>query len=97
MPPCECLQNVGKPRRSRQGAALSHGSRPADGIKVTAETAERFYKAADTHSVASGELLRFALEALEGQGARVSRVGLRRIGPIISVHHAAINLAACGE
>jgi hypothetical protein len=35
------------------------------GIKATAETVERFYKAADDKNVPSGELLRLALDALE--------------------------------
>jgi hypothetical protein len=36
------------------------------GIKATKETVERFYKAADEKNVPSGELLRLALDALEG-------------------------------
>jgi hypothetical protein len=35
------------------------------GIKATAETLERFYKAADARNVPLGELLRLALDALE--------------------------------
>lgn len=38
------------------------------GIKATAETLERFYKAADAHNVPHGELLRLALDALERAG-----------------------------
>jgi len=38
------------------------------GIKATAETIERFYKAADERNVPSGELLRLALDALERVG-----------------------------
>jgi hypothetical protein len=35
------------------------------GIKTSAETRDRFYKAADTRKVPLGELLRLALDALE--------------------------------
>ena len=38
------------------------------GIKTTAETQERFYKAADARNVPLGELLRLALDALEREG-----------------------------
>lgn len=38
------------------------------GIKATAETEERFYKAADARNVPLGELLRLALDALERAG-----------------------------
>jgi hypothetical protein len=38
------------------------------GIKATAETVERFYKAADERNVPLGELLRLALDALERAG-----------------------------
>jgi hypothetical protein len=38
------------------------------GIKATAETIERFYKAVDARNVPSGELLRLALDALERAG-----------------------------
>jgi hypothetical protein len=38
------------------------------GIKATAETVERFYKAADERKVPSGELLRLALDALDRAG-----------------------------
>jgi len=38
------------------------------GIKATAETIERFYKAVDERKVPSGELLRLALDALERAG-----------------------------
>ena len=39
------------------------------GIKATAETLERFYKAADERHVPFGELLRLALDALDRAGA----------------------------
>lgn len=38
------------------------------GIKATAETMERFYKAADERNVPLGELLRLALDALDRAG-----------------------------
>ena len=38
------------------------------GIKATAETLERFYKAADARNVPLGEALRLALDALERTG-----------------------------
>jgi len=38
------------------------------GIKATSETVERFYKAADDRHVPLGELLRLALDALDGAG-----------------------------
>jgi hypothetical protein len=38
------------------------------GIRATAETKERFYKAADERNVPLGELLRLALDALERAG-----------------------------
>jgi hypothetical protein len=38
------------------------------GIKATAETVERFNKAADDRRVPAGELLRLALDALERAG-----------------------------
>jgi hypothetical protein len=38
------------------------------GIKATAETRERFYKAADERNVQLGELLRMAIDALERAG-----------------------------
>src|SRR5437016_4974125 len=38
------------------------------GIKATAETVERFYKAADERNVPLGELLRLGLDALERAG-----------------------------
>jgi hypothetical protein len=38
------------------------------GIKATAETVERFYKAADARNVPLGEVLRLALDALERAG-----------------------------
>jgi hypothetical protein len=38
------------------------------GIKTTAETRKRLYKAADERKVPLGELLRLALDALEGAG-----------------------------
>ena len=38
------------------------------GIKATKETVERLYKAADDRHVPLGELLRLALDALEGAG-----------------------------
>jgi hypothetical protein len=38
------------------------------GIKATSETVERFYKAADNRNVPLGELLRLALDALDGAG-----------------------------
>jgi hypothetical protein len=38
------------------------------GIKATAETVERFYKAADAKHVPLGELLKQALDALERAG-----------------------------
>lgn len=39
------------------------------GVKATAETVERFYKAADARNIPLGELLRLALDALERAGA----------------------------
>lgn len=39
------------------------------GVRVTVETLERFYKAADARNVPLGELLRLALDALERAGA----------------------------
>ena len=36
------------------------------GIRVTTETLERFYKTADERNIPLGELLRLALDALEG-------------------------------
>jgi hypothetical protein len=38
------------------------------GVKATAETVERFYKAADARAIPLGELLRLALDALERAG-----------------------------
>jgi hypothetical protein len=38
------------------------------GIRATAETLDRFYKAADERNVPLGELLRLALDALERAG-----------------------------
>ncbi|HUA99753.1 MAG TPA: hypothetical protein VMA34_15580 [Terracidiphilus sp.] len=38
------------------------------GVKATAETVERFYKAADNRNVPLGEVLRLALDALERAG-----------------------------
>jgi hypothetical protein len=51
-----------KPRRYRTGRNTHLG------IKATAETIERFYKAADERNVPSGELLRLALDALDRVG-----------------------------
>jgi len=42
------------------------------GIKASAETRDRFYKAADKRNVPLGELLRLALDALEKLEARTS-------------------------
>jgi hypothetical protein len=43
------------------------------GIKTTAETKERFYKAVDERKVPMGELLRLALDALERAGSTGQR------------------------
>lgn len=54
------------PRRKRR--VYRTGRNQHLGIKATAETIERFYKAADEKNVPSGELLRLALDALERAG-----------------------------
>ncbi|MGA8598130.1 MAG: hypothetical protein WB676_25715 [Bryobacteraceae bacterium] len=51
-----------KPRRYRTGRDQHLG------IKATAETRDRLYKAADERNVPLGELLRLALDALERAG-----------------------------
>ena len=55
------------PRR-REQRRYRTGRNQHLGIKATAETIERFYKAVDERKVPSGELLRLALDALERVG-----------------------------
>ena len=55
-----------KPRRQQR--RYRTGRNQHLGIKATAETIERFYKAADERNVPSGELLRLALDALDSAG-----------------------------
>lgn len=56
-------------RPARQQRRYRTGRNQHLGIKATAETIERFYKAVDAQKVPSGELLRLALDALERAGA----------------------------
>jgi hypothetical protein len=51
------------------------------GIKTTAETRERFYKAADDRNVPLGELLRLALDALDRAGGSAAMVPEQRRRP----------------
>jgi hypothetical protein len=55
------------PRR-REQRRYRTGRNQHLGIKATAETIERFYKAVDSRNVPSGELLRLALDALDRAG-----------------------------
>lgn len=55
------------PRR-REQRRYRTGRNQHLGIKATAETIERFYKAVDEQNVPSGELLRLALDALDRVG-----------------------------
>jgi hypothetical protein len=52
--------------RHREQRRYRTGRNQHLGIKATAETIERFYKAVDLRNVPSGELLRLALDALDG-------------------------------
>ncbi len=54
--------------RKREQRRYRTGRNQHLGIKATAETIERFYKAVDARNVPSGELLRLALDALERAG-----------------------------
>jgi hypothetical protein len=56
-----------KPERRKQRRYRT-GRNQHLGIRATAETVERFYKAADARHVPLGELLRLALDALERAG-----------------------------
>ena len=59
------------PKVSRRKARVYRTGRNQHiGIKATAETVERFYKAADAKNVPLGELLKQALDALEKGEAR---------------------------
>ena len=55
-------------QRRREQRRYRTGRNQHLGIKATAETIERFYKAVDERKVPSGELLRLALDALERAG-----------------------------
>ncbi len=55
-------------RPDRQQRRYRTGRDQHLGIKTTAETRNRFYNAADERKVPLGELLRLALDALEGAG-----------------------------
>jgi hypothetical protein len=55
-------------RRRREQRRYRTGRNQHLGIKATAETIERFYKAVDARNVPSGELLRLALDALDRVG-----------------------------
>lgn len=57
-----------KPRRARRHYRTGRDQHL--GIKTTAETRDRFYKAADERKVPMGELLRLALDAPERAGGR---------------------------
>ena len=54
--------------RRREQRRYRTGRNQHLGIKATAETIERFYKAVDARNVPSGELLRLALDALDRVG-----------------------------
>ena len=56
-------------RRSQDQRRFRTGRDQHLGIKTTAETKARFYKAADERKVPLGEVLRLALDALERAGA----------------------------
>jgi len=56
-----------KPERRKQRRYRT-GRNQHLGIRATAETVERFYKAADARNVPLGEVLRLALDALERAG-----------------------------
>jgi hypothetical protein len=55
-------------QKRRQQRRYRTGRNQHLGIKVTEETREKFYKAVDARGVPQGELLRLALDALEGAG-----------------------------
>jgi hypothetical protein len=79
--PDEAIERIAEKRNFPSREAPKPNGRPARrqrryrtgrnqhlGIKATAETVERFYKAADARNVPLGEVLRLALDALEKAG-----------------------------
>jgi hypothetical protein len=66
-PSRQAPQKPSVPRR-REQRRYRTGRNQHLGIKATAETIERFYRAVDKRNVPSGELLRLALDALDRVG-----------------------------
>ena len=62
-PSREAPKPVAKPARKQR--RYRTGRNTLIPVKATAETAERFYNAADSRNVVYGEMLRIALDALE--------------------------------
>jgi hypothetical protein len=62
--PSRPANRAAKPERRKQRRYRT-GRNQHLGIRATAETLARFYKAADARNVPLGELLRLALDALE--------------------------------
>lgn len=56
------------PKPKRKGRRYRTGRNQHLGIRATADTVQRLYKAADDRNVPLGELLRLALDALERAG-----------------------------